>query len=51
MKRFIERKASIFKFLRFGERFAKVSFRDGLVQAVGLTVRLKAAFSTSYAVL
>lgn len=40
-------KAGIFKFLRFSERFRKLSFHDGLVWTVGITaeIRVDGAFS------
>jgi len=43
----LKRKAGVFKFLRFEERFRKVPFsrvRDGLVWMVGLTVEIKLRF-------
>ena len=42
-----ERKAGVFKFLRFGQRFEKLRFRDGLVWTVSLTVEIKLRFQIS----
>ena len=39
-----KRKAGVFKFLRFEERFRKAPFCDGLVWTVGLTVEIKLRF-------
>ena len=42
----LKRRSSVFKFLRFEERFRieKLGFRDGLVWTVGLTVEIKLGF-------
>ena len=42
-----KRKAGVFNFLRFEERFEKFRFRDGLVWTVGLTVEIKLRFQIS----
>ena len=44
-----ERKADVFKYLRFKERFGKLElrFRDGLVSTVDLTVEIKMRFQSS----
>ena len=43
----LKRKAGVFKFLQFEERFEKVRFRDGLVWTVGLSVGVKVCFQVS----
>ena len=43
----LKRKAGVFKFLQFEERFEKLHFRDGLVWTVDLSVEVKVCFQVS----
>ena len=46
----LKRKAVVFNFLQFEERFRKAPFRDGLVWTGGLTVDIKLRFEISPAI-